>query len=94
MAWQLLSRKRDPAPTDNNNAVMQIASSPASGFGYRENRDGAGSLKSRSRYESPSRSYTTNPVGYGLCTINYRPSYVKILSYSRVAVMLLNNEAD
>ncbi|XP_024357704.1 uncharacterized membrane protein At1g75140 [Physcomitrium patens] len=91
VAWQLLSRKRDPAPTDNNNAVMQIASSPASGFGYRENRDGAGSLKSRSRYESPSRSYTTNPVGYGQSSMNYRAASSDP-SYSTLREPLFSNQ--
>ncbi|XP_024387265.1 uncharacterized membrane protein At1g75140 [Physcomitrium patens] len=81
LAWQLLSRKRDPAPTDSSKLVMQIApNSTASGFGYRENLDGAGSLKSRNRYESPSRSYSTKPVAYGQSSMNYRstaadPSY-------------------
>lgn len=74
VAWQLLSRKRDPAPAENSNTVMQLAPNPvASGFGYRETREG-GLGKTRSRYESPSRSYSTKPVAYGQSSMNYRAS--------------------
>lgn len=74
VAWQLLSRKRDPVPTDTSNPVMQIASNPVpSGFGYRENREG-GLGKTRSRYESPSRGYSSKPVAYGQSSMNYRAS--------------------
>lgn len=73
VAWQLLSRKRDPALVDSsNNPVMQIAPNPvATGFGYRDNRE-AGLGKTRSRYESPSRGYSSKPVGYGQSSMNYR----------------------
>jgi hypothetical protein len=74
VAWQLLSRKRDPAPTDTGNPVMQLAPNPvASGFGYRETREG-GLGKARSRYESPSRGYSSKPVAYGQSAMNYRAS--------------------
>ncbi|KAG0597890.1 hypothetical protein M758_12G028300 [Ceratodon purpureus] len=76
VAWQLLSRKRDPAPTDSSNpGVMQLPPAVPSGFGYRETRDG-GLGKSRSRYESPNRSSynVTKPVAYGQSSMNYRAS--------------------
>lgn len=77
VAWQLLSRKRDPVPTDSNNPVMQLAPSTVagSGFGYRDNREGSGLGKAaRSRYESPSRNYSSKPVAYGQSSMNYRAS--------------------
>lgn len=74
VAWQLLSRKRDPVPADSSNPIMQIApNTVASGYGFRDNREG-GLGQTRSRYESPSRSYSTKPVPYGQNSMNYRAS--------------------
>lgn len=92
VAWQLLSRKRDPAPTDISNPVMQLApNTVASGFGYRETREG-GLGKPRSRYESPSRSYSTKPVAYGQSSMNYRASSSDPGNYSTRREPLFANQ--
>ena len=92
-AWQLLSRKREPALSADN-PVMQIggssASGGASGFrkyeenvrpGFRENREG--SLGESRRYESPSRAYGNKPASYNPGSISsYWASSAEPNSYS------------
>jgi hypothetical protein len=92
-AWQLLSRKREPALSADN-PVMQIggssASGGASGFrkyeenvrpGFRENREG--SLGESRRYESPSRAYGNKPASYNPGSISsYWASSADPNSYS------------
>ena len=53
---------------------------------------GGGLGKARSRYESPSRGYSTKPVAYGQSSINYRAASADSNYSTRREPLFANNQ--